>query len=164
LASEDQIPVTAVTAEYVAALRASLTADDQAFSRLSAALQARDGGENSGNIYSALTGMALFIAARRHFPDGYTSADVVRFVGKVRARFADAANDIDPLVAEATLRGALGDAAAVEGLDKATMATAIPALLFVLLEEQDVSGDGLDALLSEARPLAEIWLERHHDS
>jgi hypothetical protein len=156
--------MSAVTAEYVAALRASLTGDEQALTRLSAELQARDGGEHSGDIYSALTGMALFIAARRRFTNGYTSADVVQFVGHVRATFADSANDIDPRVAEHTLRGALGDAAAAENLDKASMATAIHALLFVLLEDQDVTGDRLDALLSEARPLADLWLARHQDS
>jgi len=104
--------MTAVTAEYVAALRASLTADEETFSRLSGELQARDGGEHSGNVYSALTGMALFIAARRRFPGGHASADVIRFVGQVRARFAGSAGDIDPRVAERTLCGALGDAAA----------------------------------------------------
>jgi hypothetical protein len=163
-ASEGRLPVTVVTAEYVAALQASLTGDQETFSRLSAELQARDGGEHSGDVYSALTGMALFIAARRRFPDGYTSADVVRFVGQVRARLADSANDIDPRIAERALLGALGDAAAAENLDKAATAVAVPALLFVLLEEEDISGDRLDAFLSEARPLADIWLERHHDS
>jgi len=111
--------MSAVTADYVAALRASLIGDEQTFTRLSTELQAREGGEHSGDIYSALTGMALFIAARRRFPNGYTGADVVRFVGHVRATFADSANDIDPRVAERTLRGALGDAAAAENLDKA---------------------------------------------
>jgi hypothetical protein len=156
--------VTVVTAEYVAALRASMTGNEELFSRLTTEFQARDGGERSGNVYSALTGMALFIAARRRFPDGYTSADVVRFVGQVRARFADSANGIDPRVTERTLRGALGDATAVENLDKAAMATAVTALLYALLEDEDISGDRLDALLSEARLLADIWLGRLHES
>ena len=161
-ASEAWLAMTVVTAEYVAALRASLTGDEQTFSRLSTELQARDGGEHSGNVYSALTGMTLFIAARRRFPDGYTSADVVRFVGQVRARLADSANEIDPRVTERTLLGALGDAADAESLDKAATAIAISALLFVLLEEQGISGDLLDALLFEARPLADIWISRQH--
>jgi hypothetical protein len=155
--------MTIVTPEYADALRASMTGDDETFSRLSGELQARDGGQRSGDVYSALTGMALFIAARRRFPDGYTSADVVRFVGQVRASFAESADDIDPRVTERTLLGALGDAAAAENLDKAAMATSIHALLFVLLETEDISGARLDELLSEARVLADIWLGRQHD-
>jgi hypothetical protein len=156
--------MTAVTADYAAALRASLTGDEETYTRLSTVLQARDGSEHSGNVYSALTGMTLLIAARRRFPDGYTSAGVIRFAGQVRARLAGSASDIDPRVTERTLRGALGDTAAAENLDKAATATAIHALLFVLLEEEGISGDRLDALLDEARPLADSWLGRHHDS
>lgn len=152
--------MTAVTEEYVAVLRASLTGDEATCERLSADLQARDGGERSGDVLSALTGMALFTAARRRFPDGHTNADVVRLVGQVRARFADAADDIDPRVAERTLHGALGDAAAAENLDKRAMAIAVHALLYVLLEHEGISGDGLDTFRSEARPLADVWLAR----
>jgi hypothetical protein len=155
---------TAVTDEYVAALRACLIGDEGAYDRLSAELQDRDGGERSGNLYSALTGMALFMAARRRFPDGCTNAEVVRLVGQARARFADTVGEIDPRVAETVLLGALGKAAAAENLDKTAMAMAVPALLFVLLEQEDISGDRLDAFLNEARFLAETWLVRHSDS
>lgn len=153
-----------VTSDYVAALRASLTGDEETFEQLSAKLQARDSGERSGDVYSALTGMALFIAARRRFPHGYTNADVVRLVGLARARFAGSAGDIDPRVAERTLLGALGDAAASENVDKAAMATAVHALLFTLLEQDGISGDDLDAFLDEARPLADVWLLRQHEN
>jgi hypothetical protein len=150
---------TGVTDEYVAALRTCLTGDE-AYDRLGAQLQARDG-ERSGDVFSALTGMALFTAARRRFPDGYTNGDVIRLVGQVRARFAEPEDDIDPLVAERTLRGALGDAAAAENLDKAPMAKAIFALLFSLLEQEGISGGAqLDAFLADVRPMADTWLAR----
>ena len=148
-----------VTDEYVAALRASLTGDGT-YERHSDQLQARDG-EHSGDVFSALAGMALFTAARRRFPDGYTNADVIQFVGQVRARFAGPPDDIDPLVAEGTLRGALGDAAAAENLDQAAVAMAVPALLLVLLEQEGISGGvPLDSFLADVRPLAEVWLAR----
>lgn len=148
-----------VTDEYVAALRASLTGDGT-YEQHSAQLQARDG-EHSGDVFSALTGMALFTAARRRFPDGYTNGDVIRLVGQVRARFAEPSDDIDPLVAEGTLRGALGDAAAAENLDTAAMTIAIPALLVVLLEQEGISGGPeLDGFLADVRPLADAWLAR----
>ena len=151
--------MTAVTDEYVAALRAFLTGDGT-YERLSDQLQARDG-EHSGRLFSALTGMALFAAARRRFPAGYTNADVIRLVGQVRARFAGPSDGIDPVVAEGTLRGALGDAAAADNLDRAAMAMAVPALLFVLLEQEGMSGGAqLDGFLADVRPLAEVWLVR----
>lgn len=148
-----------VTDQYVAALRAMLTGDGE-YDRLSAELQARDGAR-SGDVISALTGIALFTAARRRFPDGWTNTDVVRLVGQVRARFADEAGDIDPRTAEGTLRGALGDAAAAENLDKGAMAVAVPALLSVLLDQQGIAGaTAIDAFLADVRPLADAWLAR----
>lgn len=148
----------AVTDEYVAALRAMLTGNGE-YHRLSAELQARDG-ERSGDVFSALTGMALFTAARRRFPDGWTNADVVRLVGQVRAWFAGGTGDIDPHVAEGVLRGALGDAAA-GNLDKAAMAIAVPALLSVLLDQQGISSAAaIDTFLADVRPLADAWLLR----
>jgi hypothetical protein len=150
---------TSVTDQYVAALRAMLTGDGE-YDQLSAELQARDGAR-SGDVISALTGIALFTAARRRFPDGWTNADVVRLVGQVRARFADETGDIDPRTAEGTLRGALGDAAAAENLDKGAMAVAVPALLSVLLDQQGISGAAaIEAFLADVRPLADAWLAR----
>jgi len=151
--------MTSVTDEYVAALRAMLTRDEE-YDRLSANLQARDGAR-SGNVISALAGMALFTAARRRFPDGWTNADVVRLVAQARVRFGDVTGDIDTQVAEGTLRGALGDAAAAENLDKAAMSIAVPALLSVLLDQQGISGaTEIDAFLADVRPLADAWLAR----
>jgi len=46
--------------------------------------------------------------------------------------------------------------------DKAATAIAVSALLFVLLGDEAISGDRLDALLSEARSLAEVWLARQN--
>jgi hypothetical protein len=148
-----------ITDEYVAALRAFLTGDGT-YERLSEYLQARDG-QLSGDHFSALTGMALCTAARRRFPAGYTNADVIRLVGQVRGRAGDPSDNVDPLVAEAVLRGALGDAAAAENLDQAAMAMAIPALLLILLEQNDVADDeGVDSFLADIRPLADAWLAR----
>jgi hypothetical protein len=150
---------TSVTDEYVAALRAMLTGDGD-YDRLSAELQARDGAR-SGDVISALTGMGLSIAARRRFSNGWTNADVVRLVAQVRVRFDDVTGDIDPQVAEGTLRGALGDAAAAESLDKSAMAVAVPAILSVLLDQQGISGAAeTDAFLTDVRPLADAWLAR----
>lgn len=147
-----------ITSEYVAALRSCLTGEGD-YSELSARLQARDGGENSARIYGVLSMMAFHLAARRRFPGGYTDADVIRLVGRTRAKFGDG-YEIDPLVAEATVRGVLGDTAATADLDGLEMATALFPLLIVLLEQEGVTTERMDAFLSEVLPLAEAWLAR----
>jgi hypothetical protein len=103
-----------ITIEFVAALRSCLTGEGD-YTELSARLQARDGGERSARIYGVLSVMALHLAARRRFPGGYTDADVIRLVGQVRVMLGEG-YEIDPLVAESTLRGALGDTAATANL------------------------------------------------
>jgi hypothetical protein len=147
-----------ITSEYVAALRSCLTGEgDDA--GLSAMLQARDGGERSAQILAALSGMALHVAARRRFPSGYTDADVIRLVGQARVMLLGGEGcEIDPLVAEATLRGVLGDTAAAAHLAPIEMATALYPLLIVLLEQEGITDDQVDDFLADVLPLAEAWL------
>ncbi len=68
--------------------------------------------------------------------------------------------EIDPLVAEATLRGALGDTAATAHLGGLEMGTALFPLLIVLLEQEGVTTDRIDDFLADVLPLAEAWLAR----
>jgi hypothetical protein len=147
-----------ITREYVATLRSCLTGEGD-YNELSASLQARDGGERSAHIFFALAGMALHLAARRRFPGGYTDADVIRLVGQARAMFGER-YEIDPLVAEATLRGVLGDTAATANLGGLEMGTALFPLLIVLLEQEGITADRMDDFLADVLPLAEAWLAR----
>jgi len=152
-----------ITSEYVAALRSCLTGKDD-YTGLSTRLQARDGGERSARIFGVLSVTALHLAARRRFPGGYTDADVIRLVGRTRAMFAEGYDEIDPLVAEATLRGALGDNAATANQDGLAMGTALLPLLIVLLEQADTTTDRIDEFLAEALPIAEAWLAREQSA
>lgn len=139
-----------VTEEYVAALRASLTGDDDTFAQLSAHLQSRDG-PGSGTAYAALQAMALTLAARRRFSPAYTASDVIRFVAQVRAAIGD---EVDPLTAERVLRAVLGDPAPAERLDEHAEALAVPALLLVLVAQERLSDEDLEALLAQAQVMA----------
>lgn len=146
-----------ITSEYVAALRSCLTGEDN-FMDLTDRLQARDGGDRSARIFFTLAGAALRCAARRRFPGGYTDGDVVRLVGQARARLGEEGYEIDPLAAEATLRGVLGDTAAPAHLEGLAVGTAFFPLLFELLDEEGITADQMDDFLAEVVPLAEAWL------
>jgi hypothetical protein len=149
-----------ITSEYVADLRSLLTGDGDD-PGLIGRLQARDGLERCARNYGVLCGTALYLAARRRFPGGYTDADVIRLVGRTRARFAvDVDIDIDPLVAEAAVREALGDAAATANMDPQELGNAVLPLLIVLLEQEDITADRIDDFLAEVLPQAEAWLPR----
>jgi hypothetical protein len=141
----------AVTSEYVAALRALLTGDADAFDEMSARLQERDG-PASGDAMAALQAAALTLAARRRFASNYMTGDVVRFVGQVRIELRAAGVDIDPRTAEQVLLGVLGSPGAVQGLDDHAKALAVPALLVALTNPKELSGpQELDVLLTQAQ-------------
>jgi hypothetical protein len=151
-----------ITSEYVAALRSCLTGEGD-YTGLSTRLQERDGGERSARIFAALSAMALQLAARRRFPGGYTDADVIRLVGRARAMLGKG-YEVDPLVAEATLRGALGDTAATAHLEGLEMGTALFPLLIVLLEQEGITTERMDDFLADVLPLAEAWLAREQSA
>jgi hypothetical protein len=78
--------MTAITGEYLAALKANVIGDTNTVAQLRELLEERDG-PRSGEIYGALYSVALATAARRVFPGGYTGdtrADVIRFVAQLR--------------------------------------------------------------------------------
>jgi len=145
--------------EYVAALRAYLTGDP-GYDELSQRLADRDGDEG-GNVYAALLGMTFLIAARRRFPT-YTSADLIRFVARTRADTGPAGAGVDPQIAERTLRGALGEPSAIDGIADITRATAIMMLLPALLTNDGARLAELDALLAGARTQADRALWARH--
>lgn len=143
-----------VTEEYVAALRAFLTGEDDAFSQLGARLQARDG-PGSGNVYAALQAMALTLAARRRFAPACSASEVIRFVAQVRTVMGD---EVDPLTAERVLRGVLGEPASAQALDEHAKALVVPALLLVLVGQDNLPDVDLEALLAQARVMANRML------
>lgn len=117
-----------------------------ASSRLVAAL-ARSG-------YTALVAGAFCEAAERRFGTDFQLADVITFVGDVRARSERLARELDPDVAERVIRAALGDGS-VRDLSDAALGGAQLVLLAGLIADEQLDDAGLDAFLVDARKLAD---------
>jgi hypothetical protein len=131
-----------ITAGYVAALRAALAGDAAGFERL-----AGQSGLAHGQELPGLMAMTFVAAARRRFPAGWSAADVIRFVGRVRA--GDSGHPaLSPTLAEQLLLSALRDAPLRGRPDE----TATAYTQFVLLRElvSDLDDEQLRALLAAA--------------
>ena len=157
--------MTAITEEYLAALKANVIGDMDTLARLRELLEERDGAQ-SGEIYGALYSVALATAAQRAFPGGHTSAtraDVIRFVARLRGAFAGTDEDFSPRVAEHVLISMLGGPEDIETLDKQDLAVVIIMLIGGLLAYLGIEKSGIDDFISEVRPLAEAWYGRQAD-
>ena len=140
-----------VTSGQVAAFRAVLTADDEAFNRLSAAP-----GVAGGEEVRTLIAAAFIAAAQRRFPPGWSSGDVVKFVGHIRARNEGAHQDLDATAAEQMLLSILRGQPMGGEFDENTKGYAQVALLAELV--RDFSEQELTAFIAHAREQADTWL------
>jgi hypothetical protein len=146
--------MAAVSGQQVAALRAALTLDTPQAQELRTHLT------QSGDLYGfgELVYAAFLLAVRRRFAPAWTHADVVRYVGNVRAH-GPADDDIDPLAAEALILRALGTDQR-PGADEEVMAAAQAVLLVTVIADLQLDAAGLDRFLTQARGLADQWLSR----
>lgn len=144
--------MTMVSGQQVAALRAALTFD----AGLAREWQAHLIGSGDLDGFSELVYAAFVLAARRYFGGEWTRADVVRYVGSVRAR-GPADDDIDPVTAEALLLRALGADLPLRAAEEAT-AAAQTILLGALIADLGLDDGGLDEFLADGRALADQWL------
>jgi hypothetical protein len=136
-----------ITAGHVAALRAALAADAAGFERL-----AGQSGSAHGEEFPGLMAMAFIAAVRHRFPAGWSAADVITFVGQVRAENSGHLA-LSPTLAEQLILSALRNVPLRGQPDENATAYA----QFVLLREliSDLDGDQLSALLAGARDDAE---------
>jgi hypothetical protein len=145
-----------VTPAQVAALRAALSGDEDAFDRLSS-----DPDVAGSEGFPILMAAAFVAAAQRRFPPGWSRGDVVRFVGRLRARGGGALEDLSATAAEqmlvSILRGELMDGQ----FDDFVKGYAQFALLAELV--RDRSEQGLSTFLAESREQADAWLAQHSD-
>jgi hypothetical protein len=143
-----------VTDQHVAALRALILDDERRFIPLTAQLT-----DDDMLAYELLLRAALALAAARRFASGFSHGDLIRYVARLRAGTADRAEDmdLDPLAAEATLRRALGQPAPAVS-DPRTRLRSTVALLTVVVGDLALGESRADALLVEARILANRWL------
>lgn len=135
-----------VTDEHVAALRAHLEGRAEEQRRLLDEL----GSEQARIGYRALVSAAFHLVVRRRFADWARAADVIEFVGEVRAGTV-VAPDIDPRTAERMIL-AVGEGEEIDDVAAGTLFEHQLVLLKALVE------DDLDGLLANARELADQWL------
>jgi hypothetical protein len=145
-----------ITPVQVAALRAALAGDEEAFERLSSEPGVADGQE-----FPALVAAAFVAAAQRRFPPGWSGGDVVQFVGHLRARGEGAREDLSATAAEQMLHNALRGEPMSGKFDDVMKGYAQFALLAELV--RDLSGQELGTFLAEAREQAEAWLAQRSD-
>lgn len=143
----------AVSAEEVATLRTYLSGNMDEYRRMQEQLDpvaARSG-------YSALIAAAFFEAVDRQFAKpGTTAADIIKYVGHVRARSARVSEALDPRAAERVIRHALGDGS-IRDLDDDTVIGAQIVILSALIADEQLDDAGLDQFMADARKLADQW-------
>ncbi len=141
-----------VTDEQVTALRAFLTFDPS-YQRLTGELSDSGGVHGFGELVYA----AFVTAARRRFSPTWTSAQVVRFAGRLRVVLRAYDVDLDPRAIEIMLRQALGERVASE-YDDGTHALVMLFGLGELVSGERFDQAGLDAFIADARVLADARL------
>jgi hypothetical protein len=139
-----------VTDDQVATLRALLANDRDRHEQLYAGLDRAEVGKG----YNALVTASFAQAASRRFGSSYTQADIITFVGSLRARSENVSQALDPDAAERVLNAALGDAS-TQGISRENKATAQILLLMGLIADEQLDDAGLDAFLADARKLAD---------
>lgn len=143
----------AITDEHVAALRAFLVSDSDQAGRLTKQLVETGQVEGYGELIYA----AFCAAVRRRFSPSWTLPEVIRFVASVRACLRQNGVDVEPHTTEILIRRALGDNVAAK-LGEEAKARAQVLVLPQLIRGEGLDGAELDALLAEARTLADQLL------
>ncbi|MGH3250572.1 MAG: hypothetical protein ACRDOI_30795 [Trebonia sp.] len=133
-----------------ATLRAFLEGNRPRYNELLAQLDRR--ADSLG--YSALVTSAFFEAVDRRFSKQSTRSDVVGYVADVRSRSDNAADAVDPRVAERLIREVLGEGT-TDDIDGRTSSTTKLFLLAALTADADLSRGALDEFITKVRKMAE---------
>ena len=139
-----------ISRHHVAALHAALTGDADAFDRID-----RDIGLGDGRDFPALLTTAFIAASHLQFANGWSTADVIRFVSQVRIRDGDRV-PVSPTLAEQMILSALGDKPFSISAD----ATATAYTQFILMRRlvSDLGDERLSLLLAQAQDNANQWI------
>lgn len=142
-----------VTDKQVAVLRAQLANQPDEHKRLFRQLD----WPAEGAAYKTLIDAGFFKAVDRRFGASSTTGDVIEFVGDVRSRLGAAADKLDPQAAERLIGKVLGRGS-VADLDANVTVTAEQFVLAALIADEQLDDTGLDAFMTQARKLADQWL------
>lgn len=142
-----------VTDEQVAPLRAQLARRPAEHQRLFDLLDQT--AKRTG--YRALVSAAFVIAAQRRFAQDVSPAEVIDFVGDVRSRSPEVADQVDPTTAERVIM-AVFTGQSLNDIDARTSWETQLVLMAAIVGDEHLDDAGLDAFLVEARKLADQWL------
>lgn len=142
-----------VTDEQVAPLRAQLARRPEEHQRLFDLLDQT--AKRTG--YRALVSAAFVIAAQRRFAQDVSPAEVIDFVGDVRSRSPEVADQVDPTTAERVIT-AVFTGQSLNDIDARTSWETQLVLMAAIVGDEHLDDAGLDAFLVEARELADQWL------
>ena len=145
----------AVSDQQVATLRAFLEGDKPKYNDLLADLDR----QTDGLGYSALVTAAFFEAVDRQFSTQSPRADAVDYVAAVRSRSSNAAEDVDPRIAERLIREVLGDGS-TDDVDGRTSTSTKLYLLTALTVDAGLDPEGLDQFLGKVTKMADHMLGR----
>jgi hypothetical protein len=140
-----------VIPDHVTALRAALNGDAAAFEHMERQVDLGHSQE-----FPALMAAAFTAAVRSRFPGEWSVADVVRFVGRMRAGSSDAYGSLNPSLAEQLTLCALRGAPIHNQYDEVAKAYT----QFMLLKDiaSGLDDQQLEMLLTRARYDADRWL------
>lgn len=141
--------MTRVPADAIDAMRAYLKGDADGYSRLVDRLDSA-----AKKAHGQLIGASFYIAANRRFAASSNNAEVVKFVGDLRARSDRLAEEIDPRQAERLIRASTFTDENVDGMDNGLYSL----LLAGLIADEQLTDSDLDAFLADACKLADEWL------
>ncbi|MFB9835959.1 hypothetical protein [Actinoallomurus acaciae] len=141
--------MTRVTADAIEAMQAYLKGDADGYSRMVDRLDPA-----AKKAHGQLIGASFYIAANRRFAANRSNAEVIEFVGNLRARSDRLAEDIDPRQAERLVRASTFTDENVDDIDNGLYSL----LLAGLIADEQLTDSDLDAFLEEARKLADDWL------
>lgn len=141
-----------VTDHQVAALRAHVTGDLEEYKRLTSQFDR----ETDKFGWAALITAGFYEAVDRRFANA--KDEVIEYVGSVRVRSDQAADEIDPRIAERLIRYALDEGPDPE-VDGKTRALTQMVLLAVLVHDGQYDDDELEQFLADVRRFADQMID-----
>jgi hypothetical protein len=143
--------------DNILALRSFLLEGPEAWVPLQDEMQVDD---ETAAGYMSLLFCAFEVAVRRKFASAYIVGQLVRFVADVRIAAGEAANVINPLIAEDMVRRAV-DAPPLKEIVPEDVSATLHAQVFILLylvAEMDLDRLGLEQFIDDVTAYTEQWL------
>lgn len=140
-----------VTDDQVATLRALLTGESEEYQRRLAELDR----EAAKTGWTGLIAAGFFEAVYRRFARRTNRhAEVIKFVGDARARYADVGKDFDPHAAERLILHSLGVEGSIQDLDDNTVIGIQLTVMGMLVADAQLNEAELDEFIQQVRETA----------